>query len=212
MFFFIQQDSEVASCSSKENSSLPTTPVGTSSKVPSIDHSQIDYQVRYFVNKYFVMFLHKSCDFEKNPFPIPSEILHLPMTLGAYDAVRMKCKDSEYRVLHKLPILVRNKLMNSKNYKEIHMFRGHKTEYVRTPWMRIQYHNKFTIIPSKTSGLIVGPYCNDWKCDPFEGEIIELHLGEIIMEGGLAYNIGGPYSVVRRKKEEKKGKEKKRHD
>ncbi len=80
------------------------------------------------------------------------------------------------------------------------MFRGHKTEYVRTPWMRIKYDNKYNMIPTQTPGFVAGPYCNGWKSKPFEGEIIELHLGKVIMEGGVVYKSGGPYSDMKSKK------------
>jgi hypothetical protein len=135
---------------------------------------------------------------ERYPFPKKDEILMLPMYFGAYDAVRIGCKKNEFRDTKFFP-KKQLKLIKEKNYREIHMFRGHKTEYVRSPWMRIQFNNIYEIIIANE--FVDGPYDNQWKSEYFTGELLQLKLGDILMEGGPSYTFGGPYRhIINREK------------
>ena len=129
----------------------------------------------------------KNSDMLDHPFPKTEEILHLSMHTGAYDAVRLGYKTEEYRVVENVPQKKLEKI-EGKKYKEIHMFRGKKTEYVRTPWMRIEYSNRYTVLKNQKD-FVCGPYLNNYTSDKFQGDLLKLQLGEIIMEGGPLYVI-----------------------
>ena len=153
----------------------------TSSEV--IDHTKIEYEIKY-IEIYFVMWEKNQCDMEQYPFPKSEKKLMLSMFPGAYDAVRMHSKKIEYRSITTFPKKQLTAIEN-KIYTEIHMFRGHKTEYVRTPWMRLKFDNTYKI--TEKMAFEAGPYDNNWKSVPMNGKFLELTLGDIIMEGGPLY-------------------------